>query len=52
MDDDATTQNLTEIITKQLFMHGSVLEKQLVEKLICFGADGAAVFQGVRTGVI
>jgi hypothetical protein len=52
MDDEANTQNLTEMITEQLFMHGGVSEKQLAEKLICFGADGAAVFQGARTGVI
>jgi hypothetical protein len=52
VDDDSTTQNLTEMITEQLFMHGGVCEKQLAEKLICFRADGAVVFQGARTGMI
>jgi hypothetical protein len=52
VDDDAIAQNLTEMITEQLFMHGGVSEKQLAEKLIFFGADGAAVFQGARIGVI
>jgi hypothetical protein len=40
------------MITEQLLMHGGLSQQQLVEKLICFGVDGAAVFQGARTGVI
>jgi hypothetical protein len=52
LDDANTAANLTEMITDQLFMHGGLSQQQLGEKLICFGADGAAVFQGTRSGVI
>jgi hypothetical protein len=52
VDDEATTKNLTEMITEQFFMHGGVSEEQVAEKLICFGADGATIFQGARTGII
>jgi hypothetical protein len=52
LDDANTAANLTEMITNQLFMHGGLSQQHLGEKLICFGADGAAVFQGTRSGVI
>jgi hypothetical protein len=52
LDDANTAANLTEMITDQLFMHGGLSQQKLGEKLICFGADGAAVFQGTRSGVI
>jgi hypothetical protein len=52
VSDDAIALNLTEIITEHLFMHGGLSQQQLAKKLICFGVDGAAVFQGARSGVI
>jgi hypothetical protein len=52
VNDEASVANLTEMITDQLFMHGGLSQQQLGEKLICFGIDGAVVFQGVRSGVI
>jgi hypothetical protein len=50
VNDDANAANLTEVITDQLFMHRGLSQQQLGEKLICFGVDGAAVFQGTRSG--
>jgi hypothetical protein len=40
------------MIMEQLSWHGGISEMELAEKLICFGADGVAVFQGSRNGVI
>jgi hypothetical protein len=40
------------MIVEQLSWYGGILEMELVEKMICFGTDGVAVFQGSRNGVI
>jgi hypothetical protein len=49
---EANANNLTNMIVEQLSWHGGISEMELVEKMIYFGADGAAVFQGSRNGVI
>jgi hypothetical protein len=33
-------------------MHRGLSQQQLGEKLICFGTNGTAVFQGAKNGVI
>ncbi len=30
---------------------GGLFDHDLVIKVVCFGADGATTFQGIRTGV-
>ena len=52
MSNDAIVLNLTKMITEHLFMHGGLSSQQLAEKLICFRADGATVFQSARSSVI
>jgi hypothetical protein len=41
---EANANNLTNMIVEQLSWHGGISEMELVEKMICFGTDGAAVF--------
>jgi hypothetical protein len=52
VDVDANAANLTELITKQILFHSGMKQSDFAEKLICFGADGAAVFTGARSGVM
>jgi hypothetical protein len=52
VDCEANASNLTNMIVEQLAWHGGILEIELAQKLICFGADGAAVFQGSQNGMI
>jgi hypothetical protein len=52
VNDEASAANRTGMIIDQLFMYGGLLQQQLGKKLIFFGADGATVFQGARSGVI
>lgn len=52
VDCEANASNLTNMIVEQLAWHGDILEMELSQKLICFSADGAAMFQGSRNGVI
>jgi hypothetical protein len=52
VNDDATIANLAEMISNQLFIHGGLSHQPLEEELICFGTNGAAVFQGARSGMI
>ena len=40
-----------ENIISALDLHGGVTEKDLLERLVCFGADGDFVFQGCNTKV-
>jgi hypothetical protein len=48
----SNTDNLTDMISTSLSYHGGMDgEGSVAEKLICFGADGAVVFQGARSGV-
>ena len=46
LDVEANASNLREIITNQLQYYGGISDDELVEKLIRFGADGDAIFQG------
>jgi hypothetical protein len=52
VDCKANVSNLTNMIVEQLVWHGGISEMELAQKLICFSADGAAMFQGSRNGVI
>jgi hypothetical protein len=48
----SNADNLTNMISKSLSYHGGLdSEGSVAEKLIYFGTDGAAVFQGARSGV-
>ena len=40
-----------ETIVSALDLHGGVTEKDLSERLVCFGTDGDSVFQGCNTRV-
>jgi hypothetical protein len=43
--------NLTRVITTSLKGTGAMSGEDIRAKLLCFGADGASVFQGTRNGV-
>ncbi len=45
------SDNLTKVIMEALIIGGGVLRNQIVQKLICFGANGIYVFQGTKNGV-
>ena len=45
------SDNLTRVLLDVLWEVGGLTREQIREKLLCFGADGAAVFHGVRGGV-
>jgi hypothetical protein len=45
------SNNLTKLITSFLKENGGLLRENIQTKLLCFGADGASVFQGNRNGV-
>jgi hypothetical protein len=48
----SNADNLTDMISTTLSYHGGLdSEGSVAKKLICFGADGVAVFQGARSGV-
>lgn len=49
--DRTTSDNLTATIIRALAFDGGLTEGAIAEKLISFGADGASVFHGNRTGV-
>jgi hypothetical protein len=49
--DGATSTNLTKFIMQNLVEFGSMIEIDLANKLVCFGADGMIVFQGLKNGV-
>ncbi len=44
--------NLTKIIVKSLMECGSLNEKKIANKLVCFGANDVTIFQGAKIGVI
>lgn len=52
VDVDANAANLTELIIEQNFFQSGMKQSDFAEKLICFGVDDAAVFQGARSGVM
>jgi hypothetical protein len=43
--------NLIKVIMEALMIGGGVPRDQIAQKLICFGANGVDVFQGVKSGV-
>ena len=43
--------NLTRVLLDVLWEVGGLTREQIREKLLCFSADGAAIFHGVRGGV-
>ncbi len=43
--------NLIKVIMEALMIGGGLLKDQIVQKLICFGANGVDVFQGTKNGV-
>jgi hypothetical protein len=52
VSEGANADNLTDMIMTTLRYHGGLEGDDVIaEKLLCFGADGAAVFQGARSGV-
>ncbi len=50
--DEVAFNNSTSLIVKILMEFGGLNEKDLANKLVCFGANGVIVFQGVKNGVI
>ncbi len=42
---------LTKVIMEALMIVGGVPRDQIAQKLICFGANGVDVFQGIKSGV-
>jgi hypothetical protein len=52
VSEGANADNLTDMIMTTLRYHGGLEGDDVIaEKLLYFGADGAAVFQGARSGV-
>ena len=51
MTDGARSDNLTTMLMEALQQLGGLTLEQIREKLLCFGANGAAVFHDVRGGV-
>ena len=47
----AISDNLTTVLVEALQQLGGLTLEQIREKLLCFGADGAVVFHGIRGGV-
>ena len=45
------SDNLTRVLLDVLWEVGGLTREQIQEKLLCFGADGATVFHGVRGDV-
>jgi hypothetical protein len=46
------SNNLTKVIMEVVMIGGGLPQDQIAKKLICFGVDGANVFQGTKTSVI
>jgi hypothetical protein len=46
-----SNDNLTKVIMEMLTIGGGLSRNQIVQKLICFGANGVNVFQGIKNGV-
>lgn len=47
-----TTDNLVDLIVFALCFFSGLSDEEVVECLVCFGADGDPAFQGARAGVI
>ncbi len=54
--DETIVDNMTSLIVKSLDQHGvnmgGLSETNIASKLVCFGANGVAIFHGVKSGVI
>ncbi len=48
----STSDNFTSIIIFFLTIFGGMLETNIVNKVVCFGANYVVVFQGLKTSVI
>lgn len=48
---DARAPTLTGVISEALRVRGGLSREEIATRFVAFGADGASVFQGVRTGV-
>jgi hypothetical protein len=46
-----TANHLTEVVMSSVEKDGGVGAGDVAKKMLCFGADGAATFQGLRSGV-
>jgi hypothetical protein len=46
------SNNLTKVIMEVVMIGGGLPQDQIAKKLICFGVDGANVFQGTKISVI
>ncbi len=46
-----TTDNLTNMIQNSMKGFGGIFNHDLVIKVVCFGANGVATFQGIKIGV-
>jgi hypothetical protein len=49
--DGATADSLTKLLIGALTVQGDLSAEEIASKLLCFGADGVATFQGTRNGV-
>jgi len=49
--DGVTSTNLTKLIMWNLVEFGGMIETNVANKLVCFGADGVTNFEGLRYGV-
>jgi hypothetical protein len=49
--DEATFDNLTHLILEILIMFEGLNETKVANKLVCFGANGVIVFQGLKPNV-
>jgi hypothetical protein len=49
--DEATFHNLTSIIVQSLVGFKGMTKIDMVNKLMCFGANGSTIFQGVKMSV-
>ncbi len=52
MVDGATFDNLTSFVVNNLMEFVGLNETNLANKLVCFGANGVTILQGVKNGVI
>jgi hypothetical protein len=43
--------NLTNVIAQAFMEQGGLIQEETTKKLICFGANGASIFQGCHTRV-
>jgi hypothetical protein len=43
--------NLIAIVFQVLMQQGGLIQEDTTKRLICFGANGASIFQGCRTSV-